>query len=61
MLYVRMQMDRLMCSIDLEMFLILQKRTLYIILSFCQILNIVQLSDISSIHKMVKTQERALR
>ncbi len=49
MFYVRMQIDRLMCFIDLEMFLILKKGKLYIILSFWQILINVQLSGISVI------------
>ncbi len=48
MFYVRMQIDRLLCSIDLEMFLILKIEKLYIILPFWQIL-IVQLSGISVI------------
>ncbi len=65
MFSVRMQIDRLMCSIYLEMFLILKKEKFYIILSFHQILIIVQLSskfcNKVSICKIEKTQERALQ
>ncbi len=65
MFYVRIQIDRLMCFIDLEMFLILKKGKLYIILSIWQILIIVLLSGISviktSIRKIEKTQERTFR
>ncbi len=62
MFYVRMQIKTdLMCSIDLEIFLILKKWMIYIIPSFWQILIIDQLSDIHFRYKasMVKTLERA--
>ncbi len=45
MFYVRMQIDRLVCSTDLEMSSILKKGKLYVTLSFWQILIIAQLLE----------------
>ncbi len=48
MLYVRIHLERLMCSLGYEMSLIVKKGKLYIIPSFLQISIIVQLPGISA-------------